>query len=376
MTEKELSDSQQMELLSVVSHLFCKGINRPAAVHTQIKDHFPQPVAELFQPENYWNMIRLAAEWGLFEHRATTGSPVEHRLLHKTPWLTGRLTIVQTAALEVVASVAARRLVELIRAEVSRTHNGTVHVGFAGGRTLRLIAEQLAPLLREPHRDNPSTLVFHAMVAGFDTDDFQLDPNSFINCLLSPDSPVDIRLVRLPMPGIVSSDEYEQLRKLPSIARVLESARDIQIVVTSGSLLHDQSSTISAFMEHLSQSASAGAVDQLLAVYKEAEVVGDLLWQPVTRHGPLQMPTPYRVATLMPLQNLQDFIRTASERRVLLVLGRSGISGTPKSELLQALLQQPNPLFTDLVVDTPTVHGCFEPAILEQYTRARPHRPK
>ena len=75
----------------------------------------------------------------------------------------------------------------------------TVHVGFAGGMTLRTVAEKLALLLRTDP-DNPVTLVFHAMVAGFDDDDFYADPNSFITYSIGPECRVDVRLVRLPPP--------------------------------------------------------------------------------------------------------------------------------------------------------------------------------
>jgi hypothetical protein len=372
---KGLSEIQQTELLSEISDLFCRGINTPNEVRKELAQRFPKSLTDLFQPENYWNLLRLAADKGLLVASASTGSPVESLLLNRAPWLGGRLTVVKTAALDTLASVAARRLLELIRAAARRSSDRTIHVGFAGGRTLRCVAEKLAPLLTEVDPDNPRTLVFHAMVAGFDEDDFWLDPNSFINCFLDRESPIAIRFVRLPMPGIVTSDEYDELRNLPSIIRVLESAKDIQIVITSGSLLNDQSSTIQAFLDNLLYTHPGPEVDELVNLYKEEGVVGDLLWQPVTRQGPLQRRTPYRVATLLPLPEIATFLNESPERRVLAVLGRSSLSGMPKSELLDALLQI-NPLFTDLVVDTPTLHGWYDPGIRDLYARTPPHKPK
>ncbi|MGE0374825.1 MAG: hypothetical protein AB7I48_15375 [Planctomycetaceae bacterium] len=352
--------------------MFCNGISQPKEVHSQIKSGFPKLPQDKITPHFYWDLVRLAAKERLFHHEPKTGLELADKLLKAATWLQNKLTIVNTASLDVLTFVAAQRLVELIRDKAALDGSrGTVHVGFAGGRTLRLLAEKTAQLLSEPHASNPKTLVFHAMVAGFDEDDFDLDPNSFINCFLNRESTIDIRLVRLPMPGIVSNDEYNKLIQMKSIRRVLDSAKDIQIVVTSGSLLSDQSSTTAAFFEHLAESSvSQTVVTKIQKSYEKAQVVGDLLWQPVGRNGPVEIGTEYRVATLMSLTELQEFMSTDPDRRVLLVLGRSGISGMPKSALLETLAKIQPKLFTDLVVDTPTLVGFNDPQTLEQYEQS------
>jgi hypothetical protein len=243
-----------------------------------------------------------------------------------------------------------------------------VHVGFAGGMTLRSVAAKLSELLRQPHADNPETLVFHAMVANFDDDDFYADPNSFVTYFIGPECRVKVRLVRLPMPGIIESKYYPDIRKLAGIDRVFERRREIQIIVTSGSLWSDEQSTLRTYMKAAMNEAlrkgqtaemAGTSPEDAMREYEEQGVVGDLLWQPINRQGRVRIESGYQLTNLMDLEELPDFIGGGGS--VLLVMGCSGISGRPKSEVLKAILDlhPKHSWVTDVVTDSPTVEGMY-----------------
>jgi hypothetical protein len=373
---QELSDAQQMELLSIISELFCAGCSSRTEVEKAIQARFALPFGNLFAGENYWDLVRLAARHELFVHKPHLTSRLASRLYQRAEWLRGRTTIVETASSDALAMAAAEKLLEMIREVAAASPDRTAHVGCAGGWTMRSLGMKLATLLKEDHPGNPRSLVFHAMVAGFDEDDFQVDPNSFIHCFV--DLPIRIRFLRLPMPGIVTREEFVQLREMPSIRRTLQRASEIQIIVTSGSLLDDNSSTLRTFFNSLAASDPECRVEELFERYRDAGVIGDLLWQPLTRDGVADLDLPYRVGTLMNLYDVQGFLQRSPTHRVLAVMGRSTMSGMPKSRLLEPLVRSAAPLISDLVVDTPTLHGYLEPSLLAHYCppSERPSAPR
>lgn len=370
-----LNEPQRRELLSLLCEHFCNGVTTRSELEARIGKSFPGSLANLFRGENLWDLLRFAAQEGLFVHQA----PLEYRLatelFQRQDWLRHHTTVVETASPDALADRAAEKLLELIREAAPLSPDRTVHVGCAGGWTMRAIALKLSARLREDHAANPQTLVFHAMVAGFDEDDFQVDPNSFIHSLVDGGLSVKIRFLRMPMPGIVTREEYLRLREMPSIRRTLQRASEIQIVVTSGSLLEDHTSTIRTFFNSLAESDPACSVDDLFTSYSDAGVIGDFLWQPLTEHGPADIDLPYRVATLMSLRDLQDFLARSPANRVLAVLGCSTMTRMPKSRLLGSLTRCPERLISDLVVDTPTLNGYLQPALLAQYMVAAERPP-
>jgi hypothetical protein len=368
--ELQLSETQQMELLSIIAELFCSGCSSRAEVEKAIVARFPKPFGSLFSGENYWDLVRLAARYKLFVHEPSVTTRLATLLYQQADWLRDRTTVVETASPDALAMASARKLLEMIRELAATSPERTVHVGCAGAWTMRSVAIKLSQLLKEDHPHNPRALVFHAMVAGFDEDDFQVDPNSFIHCLVDGGQRIKIRFLRLPMPGIVTREEYLQLREMPSIRRTLQRASEIQIIVTSGSLLDDNTSTLRTFFNSLAASDPACRVDELFECYRDAGVIGDLLWQPLTADGVADLDLPYRVATLMSLHDVQEFLRRSPSNRVLAVLGRSTMTGMPKSKLLDVLVRSRARLISDLVVDTPTLNCYLEPSLMPQYYSA------
>ena len=365
--ERHLNEAQRRELLSQLCELFCAGITTRSKLEAEIAKSFPDAIDNLFRGENLWDLLRLAAGEGLFVHQAPLDNRLATELIRRHDWLRGHTTVVETASPEALADRAAEKLLELIREAAPLNSDRIVHVGCAGGWTMRALALKLSARLREDHPANPRTLVFHAMVAGFDEDDFQVDPNSFIHSLVDGGLSVRIRFVRMPMPGIVTREEYLRLREMPSIQRTLQRAAEIQIVVTSGSLLEDHTSTIRTFFNSLAETDPGCSVDDLFTRYSDSGVIGDFLWQPLTERGPAELDLPYRVATLMSLRDLQEFLGRSPSNRVLAVLGCSTMSRMPKSRLLGALTRCPERLFSDLVIDTPTLNGYLQPSLLAQY---------
>lgn len=364
---------QKREFLSIVSKLFCEGCTFNEIRESVLED-YPKDYGDLLRGENLWDLLRTAARENLFRHTPSDDVELTRKLQDDYHWLDQHVFVAQTASTGALAEEAATRLLDMIRNVRKYQKCDTVHVGFAGGMTLRAVAEKLALLLRQPHPDNPGTLVFHAMVASFDDDDFYADPNSFITYFIGPKCRVDVRLVRLPLPGIIEPAGYEKARQLFGIDSVFERRSEIHIVVTSGSLWSDKHSTLrtylTAAMNEEKRKHEGGQAEDTSHGKTELEleldsqgVVGDLLWQPINEEGPVGFPSGYRVTTLMELDELPQFIDDGGS--VLLVMGCSGISRKPKSDLLRAILDlhPDHNWITDVVTDSPTVEGMYLPEI-------------
>src|SRR6266851_3989710 len=76
-----------------------------------------------------------------------------------------------TSFVEDVASRTAFMVLDLLR-EMRRDpgNRREVHIGFSGGHTTRKVFQKLSSLLAEPSDSLPETIVYHALVAGFDTE--------------------------------------------------------------------------------------------------------------------------------------------------------------------------------------------------------------
>jgi len=292
------------------------------------------------------------------------------RLQADYPWLHGRVVVSQTPANDALAQNAADKLLDMIRTVKHQKQCEEVHVGFAGGMTLRAVAEKLAQRLNHHDRNDPETLVFHSMVASFRDDDFFADPNSFITYFMTRSRRVKVRLVRLLLPGLIESTQYQDVKELSWVKRVFERRSELHIIVTSGSLWDDQCSTLrtylSAATEEARRTGDAGAAsdaraDVGLGEFEEQGVVGDLLWQPINQEGPVRIRGSYEITRLMDLVELPAFIQGGGS--VLLVMGCSGISLRPKSQLLKTILDlhPTHQWVTDVVTDSPTVEGMYFP---------------
>jgi DNA-binding transcriptional regulator LsrR (DeoR family) len=345
---------ERMELMSLVCHLFCQGKTADQIAKVIRKD--PR-YGNAFKREHAWRLVRYAAKEGWLRFTAPAEQQLAEVTAEKYDWRRSRITVVRTAVLDDVGRHAAERLLDLIRDHCLSHATDVVHVGFAGGRTLRKVAEHLAGLLREPAEGNPRKIVFHAMVAAFNEDDFEADPNNFISYFVHEDLSVKVASLPMPAPGIVETDRWLQLREFSAIRRVYEDAEKIDIIVTSAGRWGDEHSTMAAYLQQIGGSAEEALVKEDEELLEKSGAIGDLLWQPLSKEGPIDISTGkfhFRATTLMELRQLPGFIQKGG--RVLLVLGSCSACHAPKGEILHAILQGEPRLVTDIVVDSPTVN--------------------
>ena len=162
---------------------------------------------------------------------------------------------------------------------------------------------------------------------------------------------VETGFVGFRAPALVTSERIPELRDFPGIKEAFDAARDINIIVTSGSCWVDDHSLLHAFM-----ASSKGSLKKL----EKARCVGDMLWRPVGPGGPIEIPTTTRAMTLLELSQVQKGIEDGN-LEVLLVLGPCGGCGRPKPEILDAVLSARPPLLTHLVVDSLSARAFLRP---------------
>ena len=225
-----------------------------------------------------------------------------------------------------------------------------VHIGFAGGHATRRLAHWFAQLLRQPAEGLPQTIVFHALVGGFDVNEPTTDPNAFFTYFVKdPAMQVETRFVGLHAPGVVKARQFASLKALDGICEACEATKDLDVVVTSASLWADEHSMLRKYM-----SKSDSAMEKL----KGLGCIADMLWRPLSGSGPIEVETEIRAMTLLELSDLPHYIERGTH--VLLVLGPCTGCGEPKARLLEAVLNMHPPLVTHLVVDSRSARGVFQ----------------
>ncbi len=350
-SDANLNESEQIELMSYVCELLCKGI-RPTKSLERIRTAFPK-CKSLVNRESVMNLVFHAAELDLLTYKLPFANQLAKSLGEEMGWDADRIAVVHSRSLEHVAQEAARRLLAQIRSFKTYGKLQTVHIGFAGGRLLRLVAEQLAKLLREPSRDNPERIVFHAMVAAFSEDDFEADPNNFITFFLQEELAVKISFVPIAAPGIVETKYRHDLRKFREIDEVYRAAEKLNIIVSSAGDWEDEHSTTQQYLKEV----DGGDVQAL----NDYPAIGDLLWQPLSADGPIDMDSgdfTFRPNTLVDLKDLPGAINERGVR-VLLALGMCGKCGKPKGKLLNTIMGLQERLVTDIVTNSPNVYDAL-----------------
>ncbi len=328
------------ELVAAVCKYFCRGM--PVA---EIKSTVKEKLGIVLKREDPYRLINFAAQRGWLSYHPPLAYELGDQIQERCKWLK-QVRVVRTGVSDDVSVRVAQMLLEhvcsLMEAQPLRAE---VHIGFAGGRSLRKAARHFAEMLREPREHLPKKIVFHAIVAGFIVADPLTDPNGFFNYFAGePALQVQTSFVGLPAPGIVKSAEMADLRTIPYMRESFDCVRDIDIMVTSaGGHWQEGHSSFSTMLSM----ASPRTVEQL----NEAGCIGDMMWRPLGRKGPLEIVTEMRTVTLVELGDLPAFTRRG--RAVLLLLGPCGRCGGPKGDILAAVLARPN-LITHLVVDSRT----------------------
>jgi DNA-binding transcriptional regulator LsrR (DeoR family) len=320
----------QLERVALVCSYFCAG-------------HLASEIAELLRKkhsiemrrETPYQLVAYAASRGWIKFTAPQEYALAERIKQKYSFLHD-VRVVETSVADDVARVGANALLQLMRQLFA---GQTVHVGFSGGYAMRQAARQLAELLHEPSPRLPGKIVFHAMVAGFDVFNPTKDPNAFFAFLeFGPAIQVETAFVGLHAPAVVEPATKSKLRETEGIREAYEHASELDIIVTSARDWRDEHAVLP---RHIQVS---------LEGLKAAGAVGDILWQPLGRDGPVELSSEPRAMAIKTLREVQDFV--AEGKQVLLVAGPCAECLRAKTEIVGTVLDQQRPLITHLVVDS------------------------
>ena len=347
---RDWGDLSHDEVVAAVCKYICRGCT--------VNDVRAEVTAKLgitLSREDPYRLLSYAGSRGWLQFRAPMAFDLADKLQEAYPWLE-KVAVLRTAVSDDISYHTARMLLDLVR-QLRHKHPGdkTVRVGFAGGTALRKTARHFAAMLREPQEDLPHTIIFHAMVAGFDSKDTTAEPNAFFAYFVDePELQVRTGFVGLHAPGLVRTASMHMLRALDHVRESYESVESLDIIVTSAgghwrqghSALHDM---------------YAKSSPKSLAVLNKAGCVGDMMWRPLGPAGPLEMRTEIRTMTLMELSQLPDFIGRGG--KVLLLLGPCGATGCggPKADVLRAILRGGRNV-THICVDSRSAKAVCDPA--------------
>jgi DNA-binding transcriptional regulator LsrR (DeoR family) len=324
------------------------------------------------------NLIRQAREAGWIRF-VTPKHNAKSEALRKLFSCLTRVDVTFRSSVEDVASRAAAVLFEMVKEQATKGERQTVHLGFSGGYTVKKVFKEFANLLSEPSISLPKELVCHALVAGFDSKVPGADPTSFFTYLEDLDVAPSKKFVLLHAPPIVTPQDRQQLLTgSPGIREAYREAENglaLDIIVTSAA---DDHAVSDRYHSQLLAYCSDYSPETLkILVEDDGDFVGDMLWMPLARRGPIDTSGhPYRAMTLVELDAFPDLIRRG--KRVLLVVGPCaappGCRRT-KTKVLEAILGFDKQLITHLVVDGRTaeelMQGHSHPGLVD----GRPARP-
>jgi DNA-binding transcriptional regulator LsrR (DeoR family) len=333
------------ELLATACQYFCGQGMKPA----EIKKVLEAEHGVLISREEVYRLIRIAASKGWIQFHPEPRYGLERGLKQRAPWLQ-EVSVVPTAVYEGVSQRGAQMLLEMLQQHYRGVD--VVHIGFSGGTALRAMAQRFAELLRLPALHLPKRICFHALVTGFDVEEPTTDPNGFFTYFVKDASmEVDTSFVALHSQAIADDESQNKLRRLSGIEESYARARDIDVIVTSTTSWQDSHSVLRHHMELAGDSAER---------LQNAGCIGDLLWQPIGSQGPLRVKTRLRAMTILQLDDVAD--RVEEGRQVLLVAGPCARCHRPKSDVVNAILQQERKLVTHLVVDSPCARAMLATA--------------
>ncbi len=324
---KKLSD--KFELVSCVCTHHCRG-KTVREILAIVRKRFPN--IEIMREDPGW-IIRRAALKEMLIFRPPYHDDYRQRLLDKFPTL-ARAEVVSSSEVQNIAERAATVLVRMVRA--AARDKKVVNVGVAGGHTIRAFMRALATELTLWVSGMPEVIHFRALAAGFNPSDPSTNPNAFVGFFDNRLIPVQLQFTGLSAPSIVGPDTFEALKQIDDIKEAFESVNDIDIFVTSGSSWH-KCDVLSTRMPEADRK-----------LLEEQEIIGDLLWRPISKRGPIEIELSQRAFTLVELRQLKEFAKQG--KQVLLTLAPCGICRELKGRLLSCALEQE--IVTHVVVDT------------------------
>jgi DNA-binding transcriptional regulator LsrR (DeoR family) len=334
---EDVARIEPSDQLSIVCGYFCHDGLRPTDIKARLKqEHGIEITREAVYPQ-----ILEAAARGWIRFTPPQQIDLYHKIKEdRYSWLQG-LSVVPTARSKEVSFRGAKMLLEMLQQHFA---DEVVHIGFSGGHSVRLLAQRFSQLLRESVEHLPREIVFHAMVAGFDVSEPTTDPNAFFTYFVDDHaSPVKTSFVSFYAPAMARAEIIEELRGEAGIREAYERAKEIDIIVTSTSCWADEHCMFGRYLDLASES---------MAELEEVGCVGDILWQPLGRDGPIDVETSVRAMTVMDLNKVSEFV--ADKKLVLLIAGPCGMCHQAKTDVVKAILDQPKRIITHLVIDS----GC------------------
>ncbi len=340
------------EKISLVCKYFCKG-KKVADIPKILLDVHGVDMNR----EKPYKLLAKAASKNRLKYVAPLRVELAHGLRDKHGWLTG-VEVVHSVVFDDVAYHASREIIRLLRwyKQGPRKMN-EVHIGFAGGPSMRILARHLSEMLCRPEDGLPETIHLHALVAGFNPLDPTTDPNAFFTYFIRrPGLPMNIKFMGLHAPALVGSRDFSKLRDMVGIREAFEARHQIDIFITSGAQWEDEHSLFKTCMavESEAENGSGGVDDPgTIDILEKAGCVGDILWRPLGPKRPIEIHTENRAMTLVELGELPGVISRGCQ--VMLILGACGGCDQPKGKLLRAVLDQEEHLITHVIADSRTI---------------------
>jgi DNA-binding transcriptional regulator LsrR (DeoR family) len=296
---------------------------------------------QIKRPEVY-QLIKIAKRRKLFVVVPPRAKLYQDRIADRYRLPADSVHVVNMDSLNHVASAAADVVIGLIgKMQRKKDH---LRIGLGGGWTSMLLARDLATRLRG--LVNPPAITLHALSSGFDVSRPQTAPVSFFGYFANLG--MDVDYVGLFATAVADTKDYPRIRRQPGVRESFEMKDDLDLVFTGlGSASHSQGD-FSKFMAH----GKKGGVRAL----ERAGWIGDVQYRPYSATGPIKVDPGIRAVTLLELDDLR---RMASDeqpdKHVVIVAGPCAICGSPRSDAVLPLLDEPKLKFwTHLVMDQGT----------------------
>ncbi len=331
----------EFEQLTVVCDLFFQRL-KMTEILTEIKAAYTN--VNLTR-ESILPLVYKAMKYKLIQYTPTTDAHLSMQFKSRYSWLT-RSEVVHTSTFSDVAFHGANMLLDLIK-EYRHSEKSEIHVGFAGGHAMRILAYQFSKLLENLREPIPQKIFFHALVAGFNVHEPKTDPNTFFTFFLSENETNNlydfVGLYALPL---IKSKDYVEITKRAGVKEAFQEKEKIDIFVTSATSWDDEHSLFKQYMNN-----SKGCLKKL----ENANCIGDLLWLPIGEKEAID-PNVTVIRSMTLLKNLQElnyFIN--KDKKVLLILGPCAKCSKTKSSILNAVLNQETHIITHLVADSRSI---------------------
>jgi len=251
-----------------------------------------------------------------------------------------------------VAVEAAHLMLSLIR-QLAKSGKETVHIGFGAGWNPRVVAFQLATLLRSA--GNVPHLVLHAASSGFAVDQPHTAPVTYFGFFEQTAAP-SIDQVGIFGPPFVPRKDYPATLEQAGVREAFARRDEIDVMVTSLASAKDEDGDLRRSMKE------DGALEQKADLPKlEREGwVGDVQHLPYSATEPIEGDLGYRAVTLFDLKDLAE-LAGKPDKHVVLVSSPCSVCHRTRADALLPLLSAPQlKVWTHLVTDIPTARDVME----------------